>query len=105
VFKFAVRAMISLIQEALEVTKVAPDRLLLVPHQVNARIIDAALEALPIPRDRVVVNLENYGNTSAASVPIALDEAIRSGRARPGDDVLLVAFGGGMTWGGALIRL
>jgi 3-oxoacyl-[acyl-carrier-protein] synthase-3 len=105
VFKFAVRAMVSLIQEALEVTKAAPERLLLVPHQVNGRIIDAALEGLPIRRERVVVNLERYGNTSAASIPIALDEAIRSGVAKPGDDVLLVAFGGGMTSGGALLRL
>src|SRR5205085_313756 len=65
---------------------------LLVPHQVNLRIIDAAREALALPADRVVVNIDRYGNTSAASVPLALDEAVRTGRARPGDTVLLVAF-------------
>jgi 3-oxoacyl-[acyl-carrier-protein] synthase-3 len=60
---------------------------------------------LPIPANRVVINLDRYGNTSAASVPIALDEAMRTNRVKPGDDVLLVAFGGGMTWAGALITL
>jgi 3-oxoacyl-[acyl-carrier-protein] synthase-3 len=106
VFKFAVRTMVALIQEALSSTKVDnPDRIFLVPHQVNQRIIDAALEELPLPTDRVVINLDRYGNTSAASIPIALNEAMRSGTFGPGDHVLLVAFGGGMTWGGTLISL
>jgi 3-oxoacyl-[acyl-carrier-protein] synthase-3 len=106
VFKFAVRTMVSLVQEALEAVKLPrPDRLFLVPHQVNQRIIDAALEDLPISADRVVLNLERYGNTSAASIPIALDEALRAGTVGPGDHLLLVAFGGGMTWGGAVISL
>jgi 3-oxoacyl-[acyl-carrier-protein] synthase-3 len=106
VFKFAVRSMISLVHEALE--QVKPEerkRLFLVPHQVNQRIIDAALEELPIPANRVVINLDRYGNTSAASVPIALDEALRTRIVGPGDHLLLVAFGGGMTWGGAIISL
>ena len=72
---------------------------------VNQRIIDAALEQTGFPADRVMVNLTNYGNTSGASVPIALDEAMRSGRARSGDTILLVAFGGGLTWGSAIITL
>lgn len=102
VFKFAVRRMIELIQdcraEGFEID-------LLIPHQVNQRIIDSALETTGFPADRVMVNLDRYGNTSAASVPIALDEALKTGRAKPGDTVLLVAFGGGLTWGSAVITL
>jgi 3-oxoacyl-[acyl-carrier-protein] synthase III len=106
VFKFAVRTMISLVREAMASVKLSsPDRLFLVPHQVNQRIIDAALEELPIPTDRVVINLDRYGNTSAASIPIALDETMRSHAIGPGDHLLLVAFGGGMTWGGTVISL
>jgi 3-oxoacyl-[acyl-carrier-protein] synthase-3 len=77
----------------------------LIPHQVNQRIIDAALESSGFPPEKVVVNLDRYGNTSAASVPIALDEALRTGRCKPGDTVLLVAFGGGLTWSSALVTL
>ncbi len=106
VFKFAVRRMIELTQDAiLEAREVGREINLLIPHQVNQRIIDAALEATGFPADKVMVNLEKYGNTSAASVPIALDEALKSGRAKPGDTVLLVAFGGGLTWGSALVTL
>jgi len=75
-----------------------------VPHQVNLRIIDAALERMGWNKDKVMVNIQDYGNTSAASVPVALDEAVRAGRAVPGKLVILAAFGAGMTWGGALIR-
>jgi 3-oxoacyl-[acyl-carrier-protein] synthase-3 len=107
VFKFAVYTMIELIERAEEDCKELGiggiD--LLIPHQVNQRIIDAALEASDFPRDRVMVNLDKYGNTSAASVPIALDEAIRTGRCKPGDTVLLVAFGGGLTWSSAIVTL
>jgi 3-oxoacyl-[acyl-carrier-protein] synthase-3 len=77
----------------------------LIPHQVNQRIIDAAIESCGFPAEKVVVNLDKYGNTSAASVPIALDEALRSGRCKPGDTVLLVAFGGGLTWSSAIVTL
>ena len=66
---------------------------------------DAALEDLDFPAEKVVVNLDKYGNTSAASVPIALDEAVRAGRCKPGDTLLLVAFGGGLTWSSALVTL
>jgi 3-oxoacyl-[acyl-carrier-protein] synthase-3 len=106
VFKFAVRCMVSVVQEALlSVPLPSLERVFLVPHQVNERIIDSALAELPIPRDRVVLNLERYGNTSAASVPIALDEAVRTGVVGPGDHMILVAFGGGMTWAGAVVSL
>ncbi len=107
VFRFAVTRMVELIQEA-----EADARTLgiaafdaLIPHQVNQRIIDAALETTGFPAAKVMVNLDRYGNTSAASVPIALDEALRSGRCKPGDTVLLVAFGGGLTWSSAIVTL
>ena len=72
---------------------------------VKAGIIDAAMEACEFPRDRVVVNLDRFGNSSAASVPLAWDEAVRDGRINPGDTVLLVAFGGGLTWGSSLWQM
>jgi 3-oxoacyl-[acyl-carrier-protein] synthase-3 len=106
VFKFAVRRMIELTQDAIDQCQALGVEIkLLIPHQVNQRIIDSALEHTGFPADRVMVNLTNYGNTSGASVPIALDEAIRQGRAKPGDTVLLVAFGGGLTWGSVILTL
>lgn len=102
VFRFAVAKLIELINQARRECESVD---LLVPHQVNQRIIDSAIKATRFPRDRVMINLERYGNTSAASVPIALDEAIRSGRCGEGDTVLLAAFGGGLTWSSALITL
>jgi 3-oxoacyl-[acyl-carrier-protein] synthase-3 len=106
VFRFAVTRMIQLIDDAMvECQQWGGEIDLLIPHQVNQRIIDAALDHTAFPADRVMVNLDRYGNTSAASVPIALDEAIRTGRAKPGDTVLLVAFGGGLTWSSALVTL
>jgi 3-oxoacyl-[acyl-carrier-protein] synthase-3 len=107
VFRFAVSRMIELIHQAeadcREMGLHGID--VLIPHQVNQRIIDAALEAASFPPDKVVVNLDRYGNTSAASVPVALDEALRAGRCKPGDVALLVAFGGGLTWSSALVVL
>ena len=82
-----------------------PDEIgVVVPHQVNKRIIEAALERLEIPPEKVIVNIEKYGNSSAATVPLALDEALRAGRIEKGKLVVLVAFGAGLTWGGSLIR-
>ncbi|MGL4553222.1 MAG: beta-ketoacyl-ACP synthase III [Gemmataceae bacterium] len=106
VFRFAVRALIGLVQEAMEACPV-PDgaRFFLVPHQVNQRIIDAALTELPLRPEQVVLNLDRYGNTSAASIPLALDEAVASGVVRPGDHLLMAAFGGGLTWGGMMLTL
>jgi 3-oxoacyl-[acyl-carrier-protein] synthase-3 len=107
VFRFAVTRMIELIQQAeidcREMGLNGPD--VLIPHQVNQRIIDAALETAKFPPEKVMVNLDKYGNTSAASVPIALDEALKTGRCKPGDTVLLVAFGGGLTWSSAIVTL
>jgi 3-oxoacyl-[acyl-carrier-protein] synthase-3 len=107
VFRFAVTRMIELIEQAemdcKEMGLAGID--VLIPHQVNGRIIDAALESSGFPREKVMVNLDKYGNTSAASVPIALDEALRAGRCKVGDTVLLVAFGGGLTWSSAILTL
>ena len=82
----------------------ASDVSLLVPHQANTRIIDATAQRLELPPERVYLNIQKYGNTSAASVPLALDEARREGRLREGDLVLMVAFGAGLTWGASLVR-
>ncbi len=103
VYRFAVQRMTQCIQEMVEGHSY-DDVTLLVPHQVNRRIIDAALERLGWTDEKVVVNIQDYGNTSAASVPIALDEAVRAGRAEKGKLIVLVAFGAGLTWGGSLIR-
>ncbi len=77
---------------------------LLIPHQANTRIIDATARRMKLPAEKVFVNIAGYGNTSAASIPIALAEAIESGRVQPGSIVVFVAFGGGLTWGGACLR-
>jgi 3-oxoacyl-[acyl-carrier-protein] synthase III len=77
---------------------------LVIPHQANRRIIVALAERLGLPMEKVMVNLEKYGNTSAASIPVALDEAKRQDRIKPGDTVLLNAFGAGFAWGAAVVR-
>jgi 3-oxoacyl-[acyl-carrier-protein] synthase-3 len=77
---------------------------LYIPHQANIRIINAAIDVLHIPRSRVFNNLEKYGNTSAGSVPLALDEAVAEGRVKDGDLMVLSGFGAGLTWGTALVR-
>jgi 3-oxoacyl-[acyl-carrier-protein] synthase-3 len=107
VFRFAVTRMVELIHQAERDCRELglPSFDLLIPHQVNQRIIDAALETTHVPPSKVMVNLDKYGNTSAASIPIALDEAVEMGRCHPGDTLLLVAFGGGLTWSSALITL
>jgi len=105
VFKHAVRAMEEAAQAALAANSMtAADITLFIPHQANRRIIDATGKRLGLTEDRVFVNLHNYGNTSAASIPIALDEARRSGRITAGDTILLDAFGGGFTYGSVLVR-
>jgi 3-oxoacyl-[acyl-carrier-protein] synthase-3 len=104
-FKVAVRALESVALETLEKAHVDPSQLsLLIPHQANLRIIQATASRLGLPMDKVMVNVDRYGNTSAASIPIALDEALKGGRIREGDLILLEAFGGGLTWASALIR-
>ena len=81
------------------------DLALLIPHQANIRIIDAMIQRLKIPREKVFVNLDKYGNTSAATTIVGLDEARKQNIVKTGDLVELVAFGGGMTWAGSVIRL
>jgi 3-oxoacyl-[acyl-carrier-protein] synthase III len=104
-FKIAVRAMAEVSEEVLaEQGFTHEDIQLFIPHQANERIIDAVGKQLKIDKSKVFKNIENYGNTSAASIPIALDECARSGRVKTGDLVLLTAFGAGLTWGAALVR-
>jgi len=103
VFRFAVARMSALIAEMIEGCD--PDEIgLVVPHQVNERIIEAALERIEIDPSKVIVNIHGYANTSAATVPIALDESKRNGLLEKGKLVVLVAFGAGLTWGGSLLR-
>jgi 3-oxoacyl-[acyl-carrier-protein] synthase-3 len=105
VFKIAVRSMEEISRQALAEAGVGIDQLaLVIPHQANRRIIVALAERLGVPMEKVMVNLEKYGNTSAASIPVALDEARRQGRIKPGDIVLLNAFGAGFAWGAAVIK-
>ena len=105
VFKHAVRAMEEAACTALEANSMSPaDISLFIPHQANRRIVDATGKRLQLPPEKVVLNLHKYGNTSSASIPIALDEANREGRLKTGDIVLLDAFGGGFAYGSALMR-
>jgi 3-oxoacyl-[acyl-carrier-protein] synthase-3 len=105
VFKAAVLAMAEACDEALGRAGVAAEQIdLLVPHQANLRIIEATAKHAGIPMSKVMVNLDRYGNTSSASIPLALDQAITEGRVKPGSLVLLVAFGAGFTWGSTVIR-
>lgn len=105
VFKYAVRYMADIVNEVLSHNNVTPDQIdWLVPHQANIRIIKSTAEKLDMSMDKVVVTVEKHGNTSAASIPLALDEAIRDGRIQHGQMLLLEAMGGGLTWGAALLR-
>jgi len=105
VFKFAVRMMEQVSDSVLEKAGLNKEQVdFLVPHQANLRIIDAARKRLGLDEDKVVVNLDRYGNMSSASIPVALDEAVRSERIKKGDYLVLVGFGGGLTWGGSVIR-
>ncbi|HID15768.1 MAG TPA: hypothetical protein EYP16_03060 [Candidatus Atribacteria bacterium] len=76
----------------------------LIPHQANIRIIDSARKRLGLPKDKVIVNLDKYGNTSSASVGIALDEAVKSGKIKKGNNIVLVAFGAGLTWAAMVLK-
>ncbi len=105
VYKFAVRMIPRAIQEAVERAGLRMDEVdWFIPHQANIRIIDAAAERLGQPKDKFFVNVQRYGNTSSASVPVALYEAVRDGRIRTGDVAVLVAFGGGLTWASCALR-
>lgn len=105
VFKFAVRAMADAARLVLdEAGYTVDDVKFVIPHQANIRIIDAVAERLEVPKERMVVNLDRFGNTSSATIPIAYDELVRTGRVKTGDLVLLTGFGGGFTWGAVLLR-
>ena len=105
VFKVAVTRLSEIVTETLEANGLDKSELdWLVPHQANYRIISATAKKLGMSMDQVILTLDRHGNTSAASVPLALDEGVRSGRIQRGQLILLEAFGGGFTWGSALIR-
>ena len=105
VFRWAVAMLCDTIQDVLKASGLRPQEIdLYIPHQANIRIINAAIDVLRIPRDRVFNNLDRYGNTSAGSVPLALDEAVQEGRVHDNDLVVLSGFGAGLAWGTAVLR-
>jgi 3-oxoacyl-[acyl-carrier-protein] synthase-3 len=105
VYKIAVRQLAAVVEEACAANGLSlADVDHVVPHQANIRIVDAVLEKLGVPREKAVLNIHRYGNTSSASVPVTLDEAVRSGRIKRGDHVVMMAIGGGMSWGSAMLR-
>ena len=100
VFKFATRVMASATQEAMDAAGLTAEQVRwIIPHQANIRIIEAAARGLKLPMDRFIVNLDKYGNTSTASIPIAMVEALEKGQIKNGDKLVMVGFGGGLTWG------
>ncbi len=104
-FKVAVRSMADVSREVLEAAGVRAEAVsLFIPHQANQRITDAVASKLDVDPERIYSNIAMHGNTSSASIPIALDECVESGRVKEGDLVLLASFGGGVTWGGVLLR-
>lgn len=106
IFKFATKVMEESIVDILEKENIKIEEIdAIIPHQANLRIIDYVGKRLGIPREKFVTNLQNYGNTSGASIPIALCEAIEDGKVKRGDNIIMVGFGGGLTWGAALIKL
>jgi 3-oxoacyl-[acyl-carrier-protein] synthase-3 len=105
VFRFATRVIVQATKEAISAAQLKIDDVqLVIPHQANLRIIEAAMRGLEIPPDRYFINIERYGNTSTASIPIATCEAIQQGRLQAGDNIVFVGFGAGLTWGSALVR-
>jgi 3-oxoacyl-[acyl-carrier-protein] synthase-3 len=105
VFRFATRVMVQATKEAVEIAHLTMDDIdLLIPHQANQRIIDAAVRGLDFPMEKCVINVDRYGNTSTASIPIAACEAVQQGRLAVGDQVALVGFGAGLTWGAAVVK-
>lgn len=106
IFKFATKVMEESIVEILEKENIKIEDIdAIIPHQANLRIIDYVVKRLGIPREKFITNLQNYGNTSGASIPIALCESIDEGNLKKGDNIIMVGFGGGLTWGAALIKL
>jgi 3-oxoacyl-[acyl-carrier-protein] synthase III len=105
VFKFAVRVMGNAAEEALSKAGLTKEDIdFLVPHQANTRIIDAAVKRFGLSEEKVIINLDRFGNMSSASIPVALDEALHQGRIKKGNTLVLVGFGGGLTWGAAVLK-
>ncbi|MBI4564473.1 MAG: ketoacyl-ACP synthase III [Planctomycetes bacterium] len=105
VYKFAITKFVELIQDAVKALGVTTEAIdALIPHQVNLRIIESAADKLKIPMSKIIVNIDRYGNTSAASIPVAIDEGVRAGRIQRGHLVVAVAFGAGLTWGSVALR-
>lgn len=105
VYKFAVRALSDAVKEALEANQMTADGVThVIAHQANIRIIEAVLQRVGVPMEKAWLNIDRYGNTSSASLPMTLDEANRAGRLAPGDSILMMAIGAGMSWGSALVR-
>ena len=105
VFKMAVNTLDQIVDETLTANNMQKSDIdWLVPHQANIRILQATAKKLEMPMDKVVVTVDKHGNTSAASIPLAFDTAVRDGRIKRGDVILMEAFGGGFTWGSALIK-
>jgi 3-oxoacyl-[acyl-carrier-protein] synthase-3 len=105
VFRWAVAILCDTIQDVLTAAELRPEDVdLYLPHQANIRIINAAIDVLHIPRTKVFNNLDRYGNTSAGSVPLALDEAVSEGRVKPGQLAVLSGFGAGLAWGTTVLR-
>ena len=105
-YQVAVRTIVDMIEQVYATCNISSvDVAKIIPHQMNARIIESVAKRLNLPEDKMFVNIGSYGNTSAASIPIALDEAVREGHVQKGDLVILVAFGAGLTWGINLIKL
>jgi 3-oxoacyl-[acyl-carrier-protein] synthase-3 len=105
VYKLAVQRIVDLVTNACRQAGLPLSRLdWLIPHQMNQRIIESACERLGFPLEKTFINIDRYGNTSSASVPLALDEAIREGRLRRGQHALLLAIGGGLAWGSLLLK-
>jgi 3-oxoacyl-[acyl-carrier-protein] synthase-3 len=105
VFKYAVRIMVDSAVKAMRAKGITADQIdWFIPHQANIRIMETVAERLKIPKEKVIITVHKYGNTSAASIPTALDEAVRDGRIQRGDLILVNSFGAGFTWGAALFR-
>ena len=105
VFKFAMKKLPEVTEQALELANLHTEDLkLIIPHQANRRIIEAAARRMDLPLEKFMVNVERYGNTSSATIPIALHEALETGRIESGDLIALTGFGGGLTWGSLIMR-
>jgi 3-oxoacyl-[acyl-carrier-protein] synthase-3 len=105
VYRFATRVMVQATREAVESAGLEIDQIdLVIPHQANQRIIEAAMRGLDVSLEKCVINIDHYGNTSTASIPIATCEIIEKGRLKAGDKIVFVAFGAGLTWGAAVVQ-